>query len=324
MKNQVKRILPLPRKQSPLAQTNQPTLAAAIESFLATCRARNLSPNTCEYYTYRLRAFRTYLEADTPPDAITADVIRDFLSFELERNSPTTAQHSYCALRAFFAYLESEGFVSDNPMTRVAKPKRKQSVIPTLNQSQVEALLATCGRDFYGVRDRAIILTLIDCGLRVSELVTLKLDDVDLLRQTLLVLGKGNKERLVPFGNTVKQALASYIARRGDLETDVLFVGHLGEPMTRHAVRWMLRIRGKEAGITGVRLSPHTLRHTFAVSYLRAGGDTFSLQKILGHSSLDMSRRYAELADEDVFERHRMCSPADRLNVRKEGRRRLK
>gem|GEM_PF-4925896 len=105
----------------------------------------------CEYYTYRLRAFRTYLEADTPPDAITADLIRDFLNSELERNSPTTAQHSYCALRAFFAYLESEGFVSDNPMTRVAKPKRKQSVIPTLNQSQVEALLAICGRDFYVV-----------------------------------------------------------------------------------------------------------------------------------------------------------------------------
>jgi site-specific recombinase XerD len=91
------------------------------------------------------------LEADTPPDAITADLIRDFLNSELERNSPTTAQHSYCALRAFFAYLESEGFVSDNPMTRVAKPKRKQSVIPTLNQSQVEALLAICGRDFYVV-----------------------------------------------------------------------------------------------------------------------------------------------------------------------------
>ena len=321
MTNHVKWMRP-PIGTEPTAASPRCSLSAAADGFLAMCRARNLSPNTCEYYRHRLNAFRTYLEADMPPDAVTADVIRDFLSFELERNSPTTAQHSYCALRAFFAYLESEGFVSDNPMTRVAKPKRKQSVLPTLSAAQVDALLATCGRDFYGVRDKAIILTLIDCGLRVSELVTLKLDDVDLAQQTLLVLGKGAKERLVPFGGTVKQALMSYITRRGELSTDALFVGHLGEPMTRYAVRWMLRARGRMAGITGVRLSPHTLRHSFAVSYLRAGGDTFSLQKILGHSSLEMSRRYAELADEDVFERHRLCSPADRLACARKGTRR--
>lgn len=301
------------------------TLNAAIDGFLSACKARNLSGNTSVYYTNRLRAFRTFLEGDVKLAEITAERIRAFLAFECERNSSSTAAHSFTALSAFFNHCVAEGLLEANPMANVKKPKRKVCVIPTMSMEQVEAMLRTCGKDFIGVRDRAIILTLIDTGLRASELVNLELDDVDLAGQTMLVFGKGAKERIVPFGSVTKQALVGYIARRGELETKKLFVNCYGEPMTRNGLRLALRDRGKAAGITGVRLSPHTLRHSMAVQYIRNGGDTFSLQKLLGHSTLDMTRRYAELADSDVIEKHRTCSPADRLSssVKKTGRRRL-
>lgn len=195
---------------------------------------------------------------------------------------------------------------------RVAKPKRKQSVIPTLNQSQIEALLATCRRDFYGMHDRVIILTLIDCDLRVSELCGLRLEDIDWREQTLLIVVKGDKERLVPVGNTVRRALGEYIGRRGDLPCHELFVSVCGEPINRHRMRAIIRRRCEAIWIKEVRCSPHTFRHTFAAMFLRAGADAFTLQKLLGRSDLAMTRRYCELSQTDVLEKHRLFSPADR------------
>ncbi|MDH7603180.1 MAG: tyrosine-type recombinase/integrase, partial [Armatimonadota bacterium] len=111
----------------------------------------------------------------------------------------------------------------------------------------------------------------------------------------------------------------AYLVRRGELGHDRVFVNCFGEPADRNTIYRIVRKRGEQAGITGVRLSPHTLRHTFAVSYLRNGGGVFDLQKVLGHESLEMSRKYAELADEDVIAKHRKASPADSLSSRSTG-----
>ena len=130
---------------------------------------------------------------------------------------------------------------------------------------------------------------------------------------------------MVPFGASVRSALSSYLARRADVETKQVFVNQYGEPITRHGVAYMLRERGKAAGITGVRLSPHTLRHTFARTWLLNGGDAMSLQKMLGHSSLEMVRNYVNLAASDVSAIHRNVSPADRIaGSAKPGRKRIR
>lgn len=305
-----------------------PTVTEATNGFLASCKARNLSPQTYDYYRHRLTAFAKFLEANggdkAAAEVTTADV-RAFLTQQLEENSPTTASHSYTALSAFYKHLEREGYVNQNVMARVEKPKRRKTLIQTLSAAQVEALLRTCvGRGFYAVRDRAALLALLDTGLRASELCGLELDDLSLEEQTMLVLGKGDKERVVPFGASVKSALVSYLNKRGD-DAGAVFVNHFGEPLTRYGLRGMVIRRGQEGGITGVRLSPHTLRHTMAVSYLRAGGDVFSLQKLLGHSDLSMTRKYAELSEQDVLEKHRRFSPMDALKPKaKSGRRRLR
>jgi site-specific recombinase XerD len=164
-----------------------------------------------------------------------------------------------------------------------------------------------------------IVLTLLDTGLRVNELINLKMDNVWLEEGLVKVLGKGNKERLVPIGKQIRKLLWRYITRyrpepaRPNLNN--LFLNRDGRPLTKSRLDGIMKYYGRIAGLTGVRCSPHTLRHTFAINYLRNGGDVFSLQKILGHSSLEMTRRYCELADVDIKKAHAIASPVDNLEL---------
>lgn len=307
---------------TPLADS----LESATEGFLNYCRSRNLSENTVSYYRYRLESFGRYLEGNAPgtaPKDMTPQLIRAFLAKE---SSPATANHSVITMRAFFNFLVNDGFLSESPMHGVDKLKRKTTVIDTFTFEQVEAVLRTCGKDFVGMRDRAAILVLLDCGLRVSELCGLTLDDISWNEQTMMVLGKGDKERVVPFGQNTRQALTQYLARRPELGTRAFFVTCYVQPLDRYRMREVIQGRCSTAGITGLRCSPHTFRHTFAVQYLRNGGDVFSLQKMLGHSDLTMTRRYAELSQTDVQEKHRLYSPADRLQTAgtTKGRKRIR
>ena len=312
-----------------LGTLNDPArnLNAAIECFLTYCEAKNLSENTLAYYGYRLATFRRYVEQQDSGLAtveITRRLIRDFVRSEIEACSASTANHSVTTLRAFFGFLTSDGYLADNPMTGVEKVRQKRALINTFTTEQIEALLASCDKDFLGVRDNALILMLFDTGLRVSELCGLRLGDISWSDQQVLVLGKGNRERRVGFEQAARQALAQYVARRGELKTDVVFVTCFGDPLNRHRAAEIVKKRCEMAGVSGVRCSPHTIRHTFAVSYLRDGGDLFSLQKILGHSSLDMTKRYCELSQTDVIERHRLHSPRDRLKLAEPASRRKK
>ena len=191
----------------------------------------------------------------------------------------------------------------------------RKPLIDVFSPEQIETVIATCGADFVGLRDRAVILVLLDCGLRASETCGLTADDVNWKEHTLKVLGKGRKERLVSFGRATQQALGRYLARRPELPTSNLFVTWFGEPMNRHRLYELVKTRCLRAGITGVRASPHTFRHTFATSFLRSGGDCFTLQRILGHEDLAMTRRYSEVSQTDALERHRAYSPADRLSL---------
>ena len=214
----------------------------------------------------------------------------------------------------------SEGIIESNPFDRVKIPRPPSKVIPTFTDSQIQELLGTTdARSPEGFRDYTIIMTLLDTAMRVSELCHLKLDDMWLEDGVLKVLGKGNKERLIPIGKQVQRLLWRYINRyrpepRGP-NYNFVFLTRDGSPLTKDRVEKIIAYYGKKVGISGVRCSPHTFRHTAAIKFLRNGGDVFSLQKMLGHASLEMTRRYCELANIDVKRAHITASPVDNLPI---------
>lgn len=202
-------------------------------------------------------------------------------------------------------------------MTLVEKPKKERILIEALTLEQVRLLLAQPDRSkFPGLRAWTLIVLVLDTGLRLSEALHLRRDQVDFQASVLRVLGKGGKEREVPFGTSAKQALWQYAAQVGEVAgQDYFFVDQFGRRLNARWLQMQVRAFGRKAGIQGVRVSPHSLRHTFATQYVLNGGDAFSLQKILGHSALDMVRVYVDLANRDVALQHRKFSPVDQLGI---------
>lgn len=158
------------------------------------------------------------------------------------------------------------------------------------------------GRSINDYRNKAMVMILLDTGLRCSELSNLKLQDVDTRRGIIKVLGKGRRERLARVGLKTQKALWHYIVRRGDSNCDYLLLNPSGDRLTRYGIEQMLCKLGKKLGF---RLYPHLLRHSFAITFLRNGANTFEVQYALGHSSLEMTRRYcSSLSFDDVYNRH--------------------
>lgn len=160
---------------SPLSED----LEAAIDGFLSYCKSKNLSGNTLIYYQYRLQAFDSFVGSNYPgtsPNQVTPQLVREFLTAQAKDHSPSTAKHGFIALNAFFNFLVNDGFLSVNPMEKVDKPRCRQTVINTFSLEQLQGVLATCKKDFTGVRDRAMIILTLDYGLRVSELCGLTPD----------------------------------------------------------------------------------------------------------------------------------------------------
>ena len=214
-----------------------------------------------------------------------------------------------------------EDIITSNPFSRVKVPKPPKKVIVTFSGKQLAAMLKSVNTSMTaGFRDWTIILMLLDTGLRASELVGLTMDNVNLEDGMVKVLGKGSKERIVPFGAKVQRALWKYIQRYRPQPANplfpTLFLTASGNPITTDRLRTIIEKYARRAGIEGVRCSPHTFRHTFAISYLRNGGDVFSLQRILGHSSLEIVRNYVNLAEADIKACHRRFSPADNMEIR--------
>jgi len=197
-------------------------------------------------------------------------------------------------------------------MDRVEKPRRERHIIQPLNMAQVHTLLKMPPlKTPQGVRDRALMLLMVDSGLRLSEAISLKTEKIYWEDGLVTVMGKGRKERVVPIGGTTKAALQEYARVRKAIDVPYFFLSRRGYQMKNRYVQVAMRRYGRTAGISGVRVSPHTLRHTFAIQYIKNGGDAFSLQSILGHSTLDMVRNYVNLAQQDVTIQHRKFSPVD-------------
>jgi len=325
-------------------QSRATELDNLIQGYRLYARTEGKSPNTITLTTTALAFLTKFLEANgLPTDATlvgTAE-LRGFIVHLQERRA--WSEHAYIrprerglsahsincylrSIRAFWSWLIWEEMVQTNPWTKLKIPKPPRKVVPTFSPLEIHTLLGVIDTSVpQGFRDWTIILALLDTGIRATELTSLKLDDVHLEGGMVKVYGKGGKERMVPIGVRVQRALWRYIQQyrpKPAMPTcGNLFLTRNGKPMTKNRLEALMKDYGLKAGIRGVRCSPHTFRHTFAVTYLRNGGDVFSLQRILGHSSLDVVRLYLNLAEADVNAAHRRYSPVDTMQLRSGGAR---
>jgi integrase/recombinase XerD len=201
-------------------------------------------------------------------------------------------------------------------MAGLKLPRTPRKVIQTFSHEQIQKLLGVIDMKHpTGFRNYTIILLLLDTGIRLSELIGLKIDDIDFQQSCLLVKGKGNKERVVPFGSQVRRTLRRYVMRfRSEPDsprTEEVFLSEDGFSLRPRAVQSMLKRLEKKANLSGIGVNPHRFRHTFAREFLVNGGNIFSLQKILGHSSLEVVKMYVNLMTNDILNQHRRFSPVD-------------
>ena len=230
---------------------------------------------------------------------------------------PRSAQTYFVNLKTLFRFLGEEGALEESPLERLKPPPARQDQIQPFTPAQVRALLDATKRTRQPRRNRALILFLLDTGCRASEVCGLRVQDVDLGGRRAVVTGKGEKSRTVPLGATTVKELYAYLKEEAREPADALFQSERGGPLTRWHLRKLLWRLGEAAGLEAVRCSPHTFRHTCAIWMLRGGANVYTVQQLLGHTSLAMTRRYLAIVDADVEAQHRRFSPADQLGKRK-------
>jgi integrase/recombinase XerD len=225
------------------------------------------------------------------------------------------------SIRAFWSWLLRERLIHSNPFSTVKIPKAPRKVITPFSEEQIHSLIQAIDTSTTaGLRDYAMVLMLLDTGMRLGELISLKNNDVDLRNRTLKVFGKGAKERRVPIGKRLLAALWKYQLYRSQPATgsiDNFSLTRDGWPLTKNRVETIVKNLGRKVGLQGVRCSPHNFRHTFCIQFLRNGANLLTLQQMTGHSSLEVLRGYVVLAESDVKIAHQKFSPADNLNLKR-------
>ncbi|WP_080837649.1 tyrosine-type recombinase/integrase [Cohnella massiliensis] len=297
------------------------TFEQAAKSYLLHKRSLNLSPRSLEFYEEALRHFeRTFRNQNIQMDLqrMSARQIKEhYIGYMLEHGLAShTINNRIRACKTFFRFLYEERIIKQPIFDQLRLIAAEKKMIQTLTKEQVLALLNQPDRNtFTGLRDYTIMMLLLETGMRISECLALELGDVLLKDRELIIrMGKGRKARRVPIQKTCIQILQQYIAARGELDTKALFVNVEDERLGKRTIQENIKEYGKMAGIEGVRVSPHAFRHTMARFYIINGGDIFTLQKILGHSTLDMVRHYVELFSTDIKDQHQKYSPVENMN----------
>lgn len=270
-------------------------LSEAIEGYWLDKRL-DMSATTLPRYEVTFRRLIEFL-GDPEFDAITSNDVRRFLAWlpTAYRMGRRTVHDSWIPLSSLWTWAEAELGTPHIIRGRVKAPKYTERVIDALTPEEVQKLAANAG----GARNRAIVLTLVDSGLRASELCAARVEDYDAGRIHVRE-GKGGKARFVVVGNRTQKAIWRYMAERNRPDgSEPLFATRTGRHIRRDNLRGILRRIAKRAGVPNVH--PHRLRHTFAITYLRNGGNVIELRELLGHSSLTMVMRYARIAEQDIL-----------------------
>jgi len=231
--------------------------------------------------------------------------------------SPATVNIRIRTLKCFLRFLHNEGYLKTVLASRVKLQKIKEDTIGAFEKEQVLQLLAAPNqREYTGFRDYVLLTSLFDTGLRINEALNLTVDDLNVADRTITVrasIAKNGKSRVVPMSKRTAELLDALIEENrkqfASRTPSTVFLLNNGKPLTYNQAYERIRLHGEKAGITGVRVSPHTFRHTFATLYVMNGGDPFSLQKILGHHDMSMVRKYVQLNQRDLQKQHAQSSP---------------
>jgi site-specific recombinase XerD len=289
-------------------------LLSWINGFLLDRKAQNMSKGTLTFYQKKLKLFTDYCNAQviTQITEITPEIIRLYLVYLEERgHNPGGVNAAFRTLRTFLYWweqeVEPEGW--SNPIRKAKPPKVHLELLEPVSLEDISVIIESCDKTFNGLRDKAIILGLLDTGARADEFLGMKLDDLNLVTGEIFIRqGKGGKFRTVFFGKTSRRAVRAYLKYRTDI-SKMLWVSLYGEQLSYWGLREIIRRRSMKVGIKTPSL--HSFRRAFAINMLRAGVDVFSLQKLMGHADLQVLRRYLAQTTEDIAQAHRIGSPVD-------------
>lgn len=296
-------------------------IPAPIQDFLQHLwLERGLSDNTREAYQRDLLLFQRWLAQQQSDDkdlllSATASDVLDYLGWRYEQDyHPRSTARQISTLRSFYRYLLQTQQIGSDITANIDMPRQGKSLPKTMSEAEVEALLRSPDTNTaIGLRDRTMLELLYACGLRISELVNLNMDNINWRQGVVRVTGKGKKVRLVPMGQSAQQWLEQYIkntrmALLNDHESSTLFPGRAGRPMTRQNFWHRIKHYNKVAGIC-TEVSPHVLRHAFATHLLNHGADLRVVQLLLGHSDLSTTQIYTHIANHRLSELHRQHHP---------------
>lgn len=318
----------------------------SLEGYILSLKAEGYSQSTIELYTIMLTTLNDFLSNPEVAKITSNDLTRYFAFLRSDYKprrqggsqaplSGSTLQNHWKAIKSFFNWAEVELSLKTRPDFTLKLPQNNPKAILPFSKEEVESLLAEAEfsrqsstnrrkpfkmKRFTADRDIALIILLLDTGIRSGEASRLNIADLNIESGELYIAPFGysmrkTKSRVVPVGKSARKALWRYLASRLEkYNDDPLFLSKSGKRLTTNAIRQLLRKLGEKANILDCH--PHRLRHTFAVEYLRNDGDIFTLQMILGHSSLDMVRRYLQLVKADVINAHRRSSPADKWKLK--------
>jgi site-specific recombinase XerD len=303
------------------AVEQQQDLASLIDLYLLRCQVEGKSPNTITAYRETLSLFQGIGRREGFPEdvqAITPAHIYAYLG-RIGSNglSLETRHRRHREVRFLFSSLKRMGYIEESPFAQIKNIRLPQRIVQPYTAEEIRKLLACCDSRFYwGSRDWAVVLSLLDTGVRRTELVNLDLADLDVEGQRLRVLhGKGNKQRVVRFGARAKEAVEDYLERFRGWEPGPLFLSDKGDRMSSESVLHFLRRLGRRAGVEKVKV--HRFRHTFATWAIENEARELDVQYLLGHSTPAMVRRYSATYDAEKAARaHERFSPADRMGER--------
>ncbi len=289
------------------------SLKRALESFLLDAEARQLSPMTRRYYRQQLEPFLHHLQEQSVVNVeeLTADHIRSYLVVLQDRGLKANTVHAAArAVRAFCNFLVMEELIKISPMRKVRMPRLPKEIPPAFEQEDVRRLVGVCST----TRDEAIVLFLVDSGCRASEFVALNVGDVDVRSGEVMIRrGKGGKDRITYVGLRTRKMLLRYYRERPEPEDDepLWLSFNTGQRLTDSGLRILLRRLGEAANVQ--HCHPHTFRRSFALWSLRSGMNIYALQRIMGHSDLQVLKRYLALTDDDLMQAHRQHGAVDNL-----------
>ncbi len=267
---------------------------------------RGYSPRTVDSYLADIRELYLFCQLNGQLDPWQRETLRRFIGSLHGKNSAASVARKLSALRTFFRFLQIRGEIDKNPLQGIANPRLVRYIPSFLTVDEVFCLLDAPGdRDSLALRDKAIMELLYATGMRVSEVVACNMNDLDFDLGMVKVTGKGNKERIVPFGRAAEEALRRYFPQRQALvtaraargrppEKDALFLNNRGSRLTARSVERMISGYGRRAGIQ-VAVTPHALRHSFATHLLEMGADLRTVQELLGHVSLSTTQKYTHV-----------------------------